>query len=448
MSVSDSSFRPPQQLTASVPATISSIAVIDNAVAHLEALSIPSNSQVPALAAHIQAAKDHGRLWMAITRGEVVGALSGIVTWSVSFKSQLSELVRLARAIAQGDQGSVASFNERLGQLQQQTQQQQQQTQSVHPTVQSFIDAVDADARNFTQDENALKKLLDTEQQSVNQLRQEVNSLQQQLREKQDEANALGIFAPLYWAIMKLIDSLTGQLHSTQRELDQAEAQLQQAQQQQQQAAATKAVLDQYQQMTGSLSTGITALSSGWDTLNANLKELRDGEDIQDIQDLGSFGPDTVNAILLDWNNLAQQVQQLLAGTGKAFRIMHRKTGQYITMDPSDAGKASLKSTDDSNQLFILEKAGENDYRLRNVRYNVYLTYFANWKYLGGYSSTGYQDQHWGMNDAGGNNGIQLFNRWTGFSGNNHLFFNGTNFGLYFGDYDDQQWLLQYETWS
>lgn len=127
---------------------------------------------------------------------------------------------------------------------------------------------------------------------------------------------------------------------------------------------------------------------------------------------------------------------------------MHCQTGRYITMGPNDASHASLQPTDDSNQLFVLEKSGEGDFRLRNIKYNVYLTYFGSWKYLGGYSSTVYQDQHWGAEIADKNAGFHLFNRLSSLGGNNHLFFKDNAFGLYGGDYPDQLWVLQLETTS
>ncbi len=129
---------------------------------------------------------------------------------------------------------------------------------------------------------------------------------------------------------------------------------------------------------------------------------------------------------------------------GKSFRIMHCQTGQYITLGQGNADHATLRPTLGTDQLFTLER-WNGAYRFYNAAANVYLTYFQNWKFLGGYSNTGMVDQSWEVPLLDHRAGFQLRSRAPTVGGSNHLYYKDNDFGVFSGDYGDQLWVLQLE---
>lgn len=133
--------------------------------------------------------------------------------------------------------------------------------------------------------------------------------------------------------------------------------------------------------------------------------------------------------------------------TNHAVRLMHSQTGKYITLAPRSGEQASLETTADANQWFVLERASNGDYRLKNVKYKTYLAFLTNERFLTGIEpdQTDAQAQSWSVRLISKTTGFQLHNTWPGFGESNHLSFVNGVFGLSGGNSPEQLWVLQLE---
>lgn len=137
---------------------------------------------------------------------------------------------------------------------------------------------------------------------------------------------------------------------------------------------------------------------------------------------------------------------------GRPFRLMQASTGQFIAGDGSGNAvlvsgvgmfEAAMESIHARDAHFVLEPHGSDDFRIKSIQYQKYLTFYENDNCLGLYPQNAgdYRDQHWKFRVESHQAGFYMLNQSTKAGGSNHLFHNGQRFGLYGGDYPDQLWV-------
>lgn len=162
---------------------------------------------------------------------------------------------------------------------------------------------------------------------------------------------------------------------------------------------------------------------------------------------IGIFAPDypnqhfTIQTFTIDINNIPE---------GITFRIMHAQTGKYITL--TESGDAFIYDTYNDNQIFYLKNIN-GDIKICSVAYNAYLTfYWTDSEYKLSTCSMEYtayeycSDQVWEFSIDPEFAGIYIKNKQGENKGRPNLYYNKDNgFGLYFGYFADQLWVLQLE---
>lgn len=132
---------------------------------------------------------------------------------------------------------------------------------------------------------------------------------------------------------------------------------------------------------------------------------------------------------------------------GAAMYIMHASTGKIIASNSDWKAVANTKWGEQGATDFCFDKIHDNVFKIRASYYNGesrYLTYYENSNYLGFYPSNAgdYLDQHWEVVPHKNNAGFYLRNQSTKAGEKNYLYYNGNDFALYNGPYDnDQLWV-------
>jgi hypothetical protein len=136
----------------------------------------------------------------------------------------------------------------------------------------------------------------------------------------------------------------------------------------------------------------------------------------------------------------------------RSFRIMHAKTGLffYAMEDKKIKMVTDLGALDNffdhfgvHAAYFTLVESSPGVYKVKSTKYNSYLTFYENDKYLGlypeGYGD--YPDQHWNIVTESHHAGFYMRNQASAFGGSNYLFYDGSKIGVYNGTYPDQLWV-------
>lgn len=281
---------PPPGFTASVQTTGTSIGSINAACQNVQIMPIYSSPYAPSLQQDISNAKAVASQWTSDILRQVMTSLEGIIGFNGLFQSVFNELYSIAEAIAKGDTTQINQFQFLLSALQQATQAQETQVNSTQTALTNYLVEVDNTMRALNNDNLQL-------QTAVNSLNAQMQSLEQQMNDVQRKINeeSSNPFSELWY-------KLTGQLDSLRNEQNQLSNELNNINQQSYQAQNALHVVTSYQNSFGQIQGGINGLATGWESLNADLKETISDENISDYN---AFTPALVQAASSDWQQVA-----------------------------------------------------------------------------------------------------------------------------------------------
>lgn len=303
------SLDPPKELRAAVPATASSVKAIDRAVNHLKELPDREpdavNQILPNLQGHILEAKENGKRWGEVTRPAVLSALMSIVKFSDVFNAHYDVLIKLCENF---NNENLEKFKAELIELQISTREQASLVLSVQSEINAFDLLIATDARNFNADAQQAQIALSNAQAMVALTDKQIEELEAERKKKIKKRRALLILGPIAWALDRAIAALTGQIKKAKEIKQKAEEESKKAKEALKSANLALSAVSDFQSAEADIGASTNALMNGWEVLYSNFNVLIESEDITVFN---AFTPDMLEAIRLNWEDLAQQVKDL-----------------------------------------------------------------------------------------------------------------------------------------
>lgn len=301
---------PPSALQAGLSETGSGIGVVDEAVAALLALPIPTSSSIETLAGDVDAARTDAASWTSTVRPRVISTLQGVIDWSSTFDGLYDQLVPLAEQLAAGDESAVAPFQSLLGQLQDATEAEASTAAGVADQLVAFIETIDADIAALGGDQSSLEAEQSAYEAQAKAADMAADAVEQQLAELQwkvIEMVAEGHYVSAELTMM--INELTGRKEDLRQSEQESESAAAAAEGQAGAVGESIQSVQSYSASLGAIGAGVGALDTGWNTLNSNFTVLLEGEDISSYD---AFTPALLESVKLDWDNLAAQARSML----------------------------------------------------------------------------------------------------------------------------------------
>ena len=260
-------------------------------------MPVYTSPYAPSLPQDISSAKAVASQWTNSIRQQVIASLAGIVSFNDLFQSQFNQLYSISEQIAAGNTSQIPLFQASLSVLQQATQGEENQVNVVQHTLTSYLVQVDDTMRALNNDNLEL-------QSAVNSLNAQMQSLEQQMNAIQKKINdeSSNPFSKLWY-------ELTGQLDDLRKEQNQLNNELNSINQQFYQTQNALHIVTSYQNSFGQIQGGINGLATGWESLNADLKETISDENISDYN---AFTPALVQAAAADWQQVANLAKSFL----------------------------------------------------------------------------------------------------------------------------------------
>jgi chromosome segregation ATPase len=288
---------PPPGFQASVQTTGSSINSIDIACQNVQNMPVYSSPYAPTLPQDISNAKTVASQWSSTIRQQVIASLQGILNFNNLFQSKFSELYSISEQIATGSTSQIPAFQADLTQLQQATEAEENQVNLVQNSLTNYLVQIDDIMRALNNDNNELQNAVNGLSAQMQNLEQQMNQIQKKIDDESSNP-----FSKLWY-------ELTGQLDDLKKEQSQIENELNSTNQQLYQAQNALHTITSYQNSFGQIQGGINGLATGWESLNADLKETLSDEDITDYN---AFTPALVQAASADWQQVANLAQSFI----------------------------------------------------------------------------------------------------------------------------------------
>lgn len=288
---------PPSGFQSSVQTTGSAITSIDASCHNVVNMPVVSSPSSPSLASDINNAKSTANQWFSSIRPQVIASLQGIVGFNGIFQGMFNELYSISVQIAAGNTSEVPQFQKDLGILQNATQAQETLVNQVQNALIGYLVQVDGTMNALNDDSGQLQNAVNAYNQQMQNLQRQMQQVQQQIDDEQSN-----IFSKLWY-------ELTGQLDDLKNEQNQLQNQLNNTANQLNQANNALNTVKAYQGSFSQIQGGINGLANGWESLNGDLKETLEDENITDYN---AFTPALVQAAASDWQVVANLAQSFL----------------------------------------------------------------------------------------------------------------------------------------
>jgi chromosome segregation ATPase len=263
-----------------------------------------SNQSIPSLASDVQASKQSASLWLNTLSPQVASIKNDIITFSTQFNQEFSMLNSLVPQVGAGDATATAQFQSILNTLNSQVTAKQGEVQKLNTDLASFRVQVEANGQTLagdTQQANAQIGGLQSEMQQVSQQLAKVNS--ELARERSASGIALRILEDIF--SMGLAELANNQSH-LENEANQSQDRLAQLQEQTGQLYQVSLYLSQFDGVTGQLVTGVTGLSTAWQTLGTRLNEV-----MTNVSASSVFLIAQLQEIQSDWQEVLSAAEEL-----------------------------------------------------------------------------------------------------------------------------------------
>ncbi|WP_397452873.1 HBL/NHE enterotoxin family protein [Pseudomonas sp. NA-150] len=268
----------------------------------LGAMPLIQNPQLPALAGHIDTVKNHANVYLSAISAEMNTVCALIQQYGVQLNATTGQVLTIvnvnsdnavigqAQTLLKNVLNASGPLNAALNQLVSQ--------------VAAFNNDITADSRNLIVDQQQAQQIFAADQAHLQSLTAQLRALQQQLADKKRDEIIIGIFT---FGIGAAIMELTGYVQSTENAINQANQQTNQLSQEMAQLMATLQALSAFSSGTAILSGLSQCLLKGWQTVNADLREV--------TQSMipAAFLIATVNTINANWNEVVTAAAQLQA---------------------------------------------------------------------------------------------------------------------------------------
>jgi Bacillus haemolytic enterotoxin (HBL) len=288
---------PPAGFQNSISATGNSIASINNACESIIRIQPISSSSVPSLSQDLVNTQNVAQSWLSGIQRDVLSSLAGIVGFNQMFQSVFNSLLSISQQIATGNTAEIPQFKAFLSMLQTETQNQQSQVDKVQQEITQYLVQVDNSLQVLNNDGNQLQNAANALNQQMQVMEQQMNALQQKIND--EESNP---FSKLWYELTGQLQDLEKQQNALGQNLNNVNGELQE----------TYADLNEVRSFQGLFSQiqgGLNGLANGWESLNADLKEVVGDENISDFN---AFTPALVQAAQSDWTVAANLAQSFL----------------------------------------------------------------------------------------------------------------------------------------
>jgi DNA mismatch repair ATPase MutS len=288
---------PPAGFQNSISATGTSISSINNACETIIRIQPIPSSTVPSLNQDLVSTQNVAKLWTSGIQADVVASLAGIVGFNQIFQSVFNNLLSISQQIAAGNTAEIPQFKIYLSTLQTETQSQQIQVAKVQQEITQYLVQVDNSLQVLNNDGNQLQNAVNALNQQMQAMEQQMNEIQQKINE--EESNPFS----------KLWNELTGQLQDLEKQQNALGQNLNNTNYELQETFADLNEVRGFQGLFSQIQGGLNGLSNGWESLNADLKEVVGDENISDFN---AFTPALVQAAQSDWTVAANLAQSFL----------------------------------------------------------------------------------------------------------------------------------------
>jgi chromosome segregation ATPase len=263
-----------------------------------------SNPSLPSLAGDVQASKQSASLWVNTLSPQVDSVKNDIITFGTQFNQDLTALQALVPQVSGGDASATAQFQSTLSALNSQVTAKQSEVQTLNGSLDSFrvqVEANDQALSGDAQQANAQLSGLQSEMQQVSRQLAKINS------ELAQERSASGIALRILEDIFSMgLAELANNQSKLESEANQLEGRLSQLQQQTGQLYQVSHDLSQFDGLTGQLVSGVTGLSTAWQTLGTRLNDV-----MNNVSTGSAFLSAQLQEMQSDWQEVLSAAQEL-----------------------------------------------------------------------------------------------------------------------------------------
>ncbi len=288
---------PPIGFQSSVQTTGSAITSIDASCHSVINMPVVSSPSAPSLSTDINNAKSVANQWFDSIRRQVMASLEGIVGFNEMFQGVFNGLYTISVQIAAGNTTEIAEFQIYLSAIQNATQAQETLVNQVQNVLTGYLIQVDGAMNALNNDSGQLQSMVNAYNQQMQNLQNQMREVQQKIDDEQSN-----IFSKLWY-------ELTGQLNDLKNEQNQLQNDLNNTANQLNQANYALNTVKAYQNSFSQIQGGINGLANGWESLNGDLKETLEDENITDYN---AFTPALIQAASSDWQVVANLANSFL----------------------------------------------------------------------------------------------------------------------------------------